>query len=121
MRRKIALPRSRAFQLLLATNKNIRPVACQQRGRPGQSHHREVTVDGELMGVHHLCSVFRRRKRGAAYARTLVTRGPLKRQKVKAFIIDTALRPPQVITVRSRDVLARFRRGQKSMTLYFKL
>ena len=55
------------------------------------------------------------------YARTLVRRGPLKRQKFKVFVIDTSLRPPQVITVRSRDLLARFERGQESMKIYFKL
>ncbi len=75
---------------------------------------------GELTGVHHLRNVFRRREQGAAYARTLVRRGPLKRQKFKLFVIDS-LRPPRVITLRSRDLLARFKRGQESMNIYFKL
>ena len=120
MRRKLALPLTRPIQLLLAAKKDIRPVPCEQRSRPGQCHHREVRMRGELTGVHHLRNVFRRREQGAAYARTLVRRGPLKRQKFKLFVIDS-LRPPRVITLRSRDLLARFKRGQESMNIYFKL
>ena len=121
MRRTLTLPLTRRFKLLLATKKNIHPVPCEQRSRPGQSHRREVTMRGALVGVHHLRNVFRRRKRSAAYAHTLVRRGPLKRQQLKMFIIDTPLGPPEIITLRSRDILARFKRGQQTMQLYFKL
>ena len=119
MRRKLALPLTRPLQLL-AAKKDIRPVPCNERSRPGQCHHREVRIRGELTGVHHLRNVSRRREHGAAYARTLLRRGPLKRQKFKVFVIDS-LRPPRVITLRSRDLLARFKRGQQSMYVYFKL
>ena len=88
MQWKLALPLTRPIQLLLAAKKDIRPVPCEQRSRPGQCHHREVRMRGELTGVHHLRNVFRRREHGAAYARTLVRRGPLKRQKFKLFVID---------------------------------
>jgi hypothetical protein len=118
---KLALPRTRALRLLLAARKDIRPVPSEQRSRPGQSHQREVLMRGKLTGVHHLRNVFRRRKRGVLYARTLVQRDPLKRQTFKAFVIDTSLRPPRVVIMRSRDLLARFKRGQQSMNIYFKL
>jgi hypothetical protein len=121
MRRKLALPLTRKMRILLAAKKDIQPVPSEQRSRPGQCHRREVRMRGELTGVHHLRNVFRRRKRGVVYAHTQIWRGPLKRQQYKVFVIDTPLRPPEVITVRSRDLLARFKRGQQSMQIYFKL
>jgi hypothetical protein len=117
------LPRSKAIRAIARTEGTrwVKPVPRDQRSRPGQIRLREVLLRGRLCGVHHLRNTRRQKGRHAVYASTTIYRGPLERQEVKSFYIETGYGIKR-IDMERQELLAYFKKeGQKSATVYLRI
>jgi hypothetical protein len=118
-RRLKSLPQSKAVRAIARAEGSrwVKPVPRDQRSRPGQIRSREILVRGRLCGVHHLRNTRRQDGRHAVYASTTIYRGPLKRQDFKSFYIETDYGIKR-IDMEREELLAYFKKRQKSVTIY---
>ena len=97
--------------------RNVEPVPCKQKRRPGQVRKREIWVNGRLHGVHRLRNIRKQRGRQVAYATTTIHRSAVERQDVKTFYIDTDLGRRR-IDKECDDLLKYFKPRQNALCVY---